>query len=451
MYIAAFLIVIVGLLVFYLVKFVFPIATGFAAKNMSSALFIQNRTEADVFAHELEYFPLNKVRIKVDKPTGMVTATLFGFAKRAAIYRPGIGSTLLNQATAETIAAFKLSEKSIHNPDPLQPWPKGNGLTAEFPPELDPEKIEQALSNVFAARHKSKSKPAGTKAALVIYDGKLIAEKYAEGYNEESLFLGWSITKSLTGALIGILVKKGLLNEEDKAPVAAWKGTAKEAITLKHILQQTTGLNFVEKYGRPGHVTKMLFSVGKMAAYVAGLKLKHKPGSFFNYSSGNSNLLSQVVRDAVGEDEYHDFPYKALFEKIDAPGFQLEADASAMYVGSSYCYANIKDYARFGLLYYQNGRYSGEQILPQDWVSKTVQPSEAANSNQYGYQFWLNGKNRDGKKAYPSAPDDLYCAHGYGAQGIYIIPSKKLIVLRFGLYEYDEDRFLNDVLTAIKQ
>src|SRR6185436_13243007 len=117
------------------------------------------------------------------------------------------------------------------------------------------------------------------------------------------------------------------------------------------LLQQTSGIGFTEIYTRPSSVTKMLFSKGDMAAYAASLPLKHDPGTVFNYTSGNTNILSKIIREIVGENKYSAFPYEELFYKINAYSFMLEKDASGTYVGSSYSYGTARDFARFGLLY----------------------------------------------------------------------------------------------------
>ena len=130
----------------------------------------------------------------------------------------------------------------------------------------------------------------------------------------------------------------------------------------------------------------------------------------------------------------------------------LEPDASGTYIGSSYSYATPRDFARFGLLYYNNGVWNGEQILPPDWVKESIQPSGADNRKHYGYQFWLNGfsETDSTKRWYPDVPPDMFFADGYGGQDIYIIPSKKLLVLRFGLHVIDENKFLKEVISSIK-
>ena len=189
-----------------------------------------------------------------------------------------------------------------------------------------------------------------------------------------------------------------------------------------------------------------------MAAYTAKLPLRYEPGTVFNYSSGNSNILSRVIRQTVGEKDYAAFPYDSLFHKINAYSFLLEPDASGTYIGSSYSYATPRDFARFGLLYYNNGKWKDEQILPGNWVKESVQPSSADKLKHYGYQFWLNGfdKNNPTKRWYPDVPADMFFADGYGGQDIYIIPSKKIIVLRLGLHVIDENKFLKEVIAAIQ-
>jgi hypothetical protein len=264
--------------------------------------------------------------------------------------------------------------------------------------------------------------------------------------------LGWSMSKSITGALIGILVKEGRLHPDAPAPVPEWKTTDKEKITLKHLLQQTTGLDFEEDYTKPSDVTNMLFKEGDMAAFAAKLPLKDEPGTAFNYSGGNTNILSRIIRHTVGEAKYAAFPYQALFHKVNMYSALLEPDASGTYIGSSYCYATVRDFARFGLLYLNNGRWNSEQVLPVDWVDRSVRPSVADKRKHYGYQFWLNGlsENDLNQPWYPDAPPDMFFAKGFGGQGIYIIPSKKLVLVRTGLHDMDANKLLREVIQSIR-
>jgi CubicO group peptidase (beta-lactamase class C family) len=210
-------------------------------------------------------------------------------------------------------------------------------------------------------------------------------------------------------------------------------------------------LDFEENYSKPSEVTNMLFKEGDMAAFTAKLPLKHQPGTVFNYSSGNSNILSRIIRHTVGEKNYAAFPYQSLFHKLGMRSMLLEPDASGTFIGSSYSYATARDFARFGLLYLNNGIWNGQQILPTDWVQETVQPSVAATQKQYGYQFWLNGldEKNPAQRLFPDVPADMFYASGYGGQNIFIIPSKKLIVVRTGLRKIDVNKFLHELIQSI--
>lgn len=432
---------------------VFPAVSGYGSKNLCSAVYLQHRNPADVIREDLGSFPLSLGSFVVNKEDSSVTGSVWGFAKRKTIYRNGIGCTLINDFTEEEVRKqqFDLPAKPNINTDTI-PWPYGDKLPDSISSKVDKEKLNQALDNVFSEVDED-GESVHTRAVLVVYDGNIIGERYAPGFGKNTVMLGWSMSKSLTAAMTGLLVKEGKLTVDAPAPVPSWKGTDKEKITLKNLLQQTTGLDFLENYERPSEVTDMLFSKGDMAAFTEARPLKYVPGTVFNYSSGNSNVLSAIIRRTVGEKEYHAFPYDSLFYKINAYSFLLEPDASGTYIGSSYSYATARDFARFGLLYYNNGRWNGRQVLPENWVQQTIQPSSADKLKQYGYQFWLNGFSEEdaSKKAYPDVPSDMFYADGYGGQFIYIIPSRKMVIVRLGLHKNNQDKFLKEVLAAVMQ
>ncbi|MBL7744016.1 MAG: serine hydrolase [Chitinophagaceae bacterium] len=429
----------------------FPIISGYGAKNMASAIYLQHRMPEDVIREDLGDFPQSLVRFTYNEKDSSVTGSVFGMAKRKAIYRKGTGCTLINDITEEQIRRqiFTIPAAPAANRDSIA-WPYGDKLNDSFPGNIDRERLEQAVKDAFDQPYEGK--PVYTRAVLVLYNGQLISETYAPGFDKYTVMLGWSMSKSLTGAMIGILVKEGKLNVNAPAPVPEWKRTSKESITLQNLLQQTTGLDFEEKYTGPSEVTNMLFKRGDMAAFTAKLPLKHEPGTHFNYSSGNSNILSRIIRHTVGEKLYAGFPYTALFYKINAYSFLLEPDASGTFIGSSYSYATARDFARFGLLYYNQGKWNGEQLLPENWVKESITPPGANPYRNYGYQFWLNGQRETDitKKAYPDVPSDMFYADGYGGQDIYVIPSEKLVVVRLGLHKIDENKLLKGVIAAIR-
>ena len=429
----------------------FPIIAGYGAKNMASAIYVQHRKPADILREDLGGFPFSVGTYEVNEKDSSVTGSVWGFAKRKAIFRHGLGCTLINDFAESAVRSqhFMLASAPTTNYDSI-PWPSGDKITDSAPAHIDKALLQQAIDNVMHAT--TGGKPAYTRAVLVLYDGKIAGEQYAPGFDKHTVMLGWSMAKSLTGALIGILVKEGKIDPDAPAPVPEWKNTAKEKITVRQLLQQTSGLDFEENYTKPSEVTNMLFKRGDMAAFAAKLPLKHEPGTVFNYSGGNTNILSRIVRQTVGEAGYPSFPYQSLFHKINMYSILLEPDASGTYIGSSYCYATARDFARFGLLYYNNGRWNGEQVLPADWVKESILPSTADKRKHYSYQFWLNGFSEDGttRRWYPDVPADMFFADGYGGQDVYIIPSKKLVVVRLGLHTIDENKFLREVIQSVR-
>jgi CubicO group peptidase (beta-lactamase class C family) len=428
-----------------------PIISGYGARYLCSAIYVQHRDPGNIKSEDLGEFPFSLGRYNLNQSDSSVTGTVFGLAAKKAIYRQGLGATLINDfdETAIRSQQMVLAKPPTIDTDTVL-WPQGDKLPDTLPRGIDKIALDQALQLVMNETYQGVA--ARTRAVVVIYKGQLVAEKYATGFDSYSVMLGWSVAKSVTGALIGILVKEGKLATDTPAPVPEWKDNRKQIITVKQLLQQTTGLAFNEDYTGATDVTNMLFKEGDMAAYTAKLDLKYEPGTVFNYSSGNSNVLSRLIRQTVGEKDYLSFPYQALFYKTGMYSMLLEPDASGTYVGSSYIYATARDFARFGLLYCNKGKWNGEQLLPENWVDATVQPAAADQRKHYGYQFWLNGlKNKDSAaRWYPDVPADMFFADGYGGQDIYVIPSRELVVVRLGLHVIDENRFLKTVLAAIK-
>ena len=429
----------------------FPGISGYGAKNLCSCVFLANRNEDSVKKEELSDGFLKFGKFTVNRQDSSVTGTVMGMAIRKAIYRNGVGCTLINDITEE-----ELRQKKI-----LIPAHDNSKINSAFlesnPDSLSKDSVDiQALNHTVASMFSDSGiyKNTRTRAVVIIQDGKLISEKYAPGFDADSKMLGWSMAKSMTSAMIGILVKEGKLKMDQPAPVDEWSDPkdSRHEIKLEHLLQQTSGLDFVEKYGRPSEVITMLFSKGNMAAYAAGRKSKSKPGIVFNYTSGNTNILQGIIRKTVGESGYHAFPYNALFHKIGMKSAVLETDAAGNFVGSSYIYATARDYAKFGLLYLNDGVWKNERILPEGWVKQTCIPAQAEEQKQYGFQFWLNGidKKDKSKRVYDGVPADMFYADGYGGQRIFIIPSKKLVIVRMGLRLFDDKTFLRQVVSCIK-
>ena len=446
------LIAAVGVLIYY--GWVsFPLMAGYGAKVMCSAVFDGGRNEQQVRDQDLSAYMMRIADFHVNYIDSSVTGSIFGFGKRKAIYRNGLGATLISELNEKNIRLqrFKLPAKPVVNTDTI-PWPMGDKLCDTFPAAIDRLKLQSVIKKVFMEG--DTILPVRTRAVIVVYDGQLIAEHYADGFSAKTKLAGWSMTKTVTGALIGILVKQGKLMVGTPAPVPEWQsaGDPRHVITIENLLQQRSGLDFDEIYYRASDATSMLFQKSDMAAFAASHPLKFQPGSVFHYSSGNSNILSGIIRQTIGDSLYVSFPYKELFYKLGIYSAVLEPDPSGTFVGSSYMYANARDWARLGLLFLHDGVINKERILPKNWVAKSTM-SMSSDKRGYGYQIWLNTGSDSSVKHYPSAPADMFYADGFESQLIFVIPSKKMVIVRLGLTQHNNfnaDQFLHDVLASIK-
>jgi CubicO group peptidase (beta-lactamase class C family) len=300
--------------------------------------------------------------------------------------------------------------------------------------------------------------PRRTRAVVILQNGRIIAERYVEGFNKDTPLIGWSMTKSATNALVGILVRTGKLSLDEPVPLPEWQkpGDAKKKITLNHLLHMSSGLQFGEdSYGPWDDVTYMLLRVSDMAAFAAKKKLAAEPGTKWYYSSGNTNIICRIVRRVVGEADYISFPRRELFEPIGMSGAVIELDASGTFVGSSFMYATARDWARFGQLYLHDGIWAGRRILPEGWVKYTTTPAPASANKEYGAHFWLKiPKEYRSNKGKDGLPGDAFHAVGHEGQFLTIIPSRSLVVVRLGLtrlpHVWQQDEFINMILDAVK-
>ncbi len=434
------------------------IGVAYKAKTLCSGIFVAHRSSASLLNADLladDLAVLRHVGADIDYGTKLVVAQFL--VTRKAVYRPGRGCTL-NYGTPEDRAQEVAADSAPTlpaRPDP-RPWPVGEAdAISPVARELDSAKLDAAINQAFSEPDPARLRR--TRAVIVVYNGRLVAERYAPGFNKDTPLLGWSLTKGAINALAGIAVKDGKLALNRPVPLPQWRGAgdARGKITLDHLLRMSSGLYFNEN-GRflLKDLTRMLLMTPDTAAYAAEKPLQAAPGTKWSYSSGTANILSRVLRDAVGEANYPTFPRRALFDRIGMRSAVMEMDAAGTFVGSSFMYATARDWARLGLLYLQDGTWQGRRILPQGWVQYTRTPAPAAPDKEYGAHFWLRipAEFRSGDDR-AILPADAFHAVGYEGQFVTIIPSRRLVVVRLGLTRcpntWAQDTFIASVLAAI--
>lgn len=441
--ISAILILALGSGVYY-IHLLTPVITGYAAKNLASDIFVGNRTQESVESTDLNFSFIKFARNTVDYNKKEVTSR-FLWAKSKAIYIDGFGCVLVRgNETKIRNRPYTIVPLPVINPDSVA-WPAGDKIADTIPTGIDMEKLNKALTKVFDDSIGRK----GTFAVAVVYKSQLVAEKYRNGFSSGNRFLSWSMAKSFTHALVGIMVKKGLMNIDKPVDIPEWKMDKRANITLENLMHMNSGLKWNEDYGNLSDVTVMLHEAADMAKFTYEKPSVARLDSLWYYSSGTTNIVSYLIRKKIGNDaEYFAFPRRELFNPTGMRSAVFEPDASGTLVGSSYIYASMRDYVRFGLLYLNKGNWLGKQILPVGWTDYAVKPA-TGSGGKYGSFFWLNLSGDC-----PDAPRDLYMCKGHDGQYIYIIPSLQLVVVRTGFSkknDFNSPKFLTSVISAIKK
>lgn len=311
---------------------------------------------------------------------------------------------------------------------PTHEWPGAATNSPTLPPLL-----ERAFSP-------ETGDPIGeTHAVLIIQNGRIIAEKYADGRTAAHTNPSWSMAKSITQALVGIAVRDGRINVDDRIPVPEWAdiSDSRHDMTWDQLLRMSSGLDWVEEYepGKPSDVIEMLFS-GNHAdygKYAAEKPLNHPTGTHWYYSSGTTNIIARALQSVLGlsGDTMRQFMFDELFTPIGMTSAIPKFDPSGTFVGSSFCYCTARDFARFGYLYLRDGVWNGQRILPEGWVDYARTPTRVPETEPLGYgaQFWLG-----------MCGPHSFSANGFQGQYTVIVPDLDMIIVRHGVSEGDDGK-----------
>ncbi|MEX0840263.1 MAG: serine hydrolase [Parvibaculum sp.] len=318
-------------------------------------------------------------------------------------------------------------------PLPVQPagvvWPTTDWPLGDLPPDADKARLQRLMDHAFAPQ--APDDLGETHAVVIVKDGRLVHERYWAGFGPDITCPSWSKAKSITHALAGLLVGDGKLDIHAPANVPEWQDAddPRRAITLDLLLRMSSGLAFREDYvpEHPSDVIEMLWGEGKddVAHFAAAFPLEHEPGSYWSYASGTTNIVNRSLAraaDAFGPD-FEAFMRRRLFEPLGMTSPQPKFDAAGTFIGSSFCYATPRDFARFGLLYLRDGMWEGKHLLPEGWVDYARTPTwqQANAENPYGAHWWLG-----------VAGEDSFSANGYEGQYTVCVPELDMVVVRHG-------------------
>lgn len=423
-----------------------PIAERFVAKNICSGLYVSHYPYDTLvnnytfrFIGSLSQFL--RVTVNDSTQTVHVNDTVFGERFSAdAFYRPPIGCVLRyndNETNLKTTVPQYLLPPPLSN----KPWPSGDGGLAKNKIDtVNYQGLDSFSSLLFANQYDF------TTAFLVIYKGQLIYEKYAPGLNEKTQIKGFSFAKSTMNSIVGLMQRDQLINIEDEADYPAWNNSAKANITVKNLLQMNSGLEHHEMpFGKNDDVGQMFYNSPHPADFAGSKNLAYTPGDYFNYSSGDTAILSEIVQNKLGGmNATNAYIQHNLFFPARITSAFFEYDTKNYINGSEAAFMTAQDWARLGWLYVNGGRINDTQILPEKWVNYSLSPSSA--SLDYGSSIDLNTT----QTKFPSLPADTFLIKGAFGQNMIGIPSRQILIVRLGftytIWGFDEDKFASQVL-----
>ncbi|TWC01075.1 CubicO group peptidase (beta-lactamase class C family) [Bradyrhizobium macuxiense] len=411
------------------------VATGFVANIICSETFVSRLDPKRNFTETTDAMPGTglitwAMDTEVDLDRRDVTVTLFGLGRSHAVYREGVGCTLEHGETLADIALPPARPQAA-----LLPEIAGPALVAPQSPQL-----AAALDRAFAEPAEPPFRR--TRAVVVMKDGRIVAERYADGIGIDTPLLGFSATKSVTSALIGVLVRDGKLAVDRPVPIAAWQDPKdpRHAITVDQLLRHTAGLALGSSLQASlasalEPVNRMKYMESDMASYAESIPLETAPGQVWNYHDGNFVILSHLIRDAAGGHaaDVLRFARAELFDPLGMRNVVMQFDAVGTPEGSGAMMASARDWARFGQLYLDDGVAGGRRILPAGWVKYSASPTPNAWVG-IGAGFWTNLGDSFGAKyrVEHGWPRDAFFAKGTIGQYVIIVPSQRLVIVRLG-------------------
>ena len=412
------------------------VTAGMAAKAVCSAHFVSGRTESAEELMTKDVSPASPafllVSSSIDDSEKSVTAKFLGVFSRRASLLDQRGCVLDAQPQPDAVA-FTAA--------PLRPapWPEGDAAVpvAQWGTGVDSAGLQQAVQQAFVGAGDPDA--ANTRAVAVVQGGRLLVAQESTDIPQNVALHGWSASKTVAAMLFYKRAQEVGL-----------------AITIADLLFMRDGLDNNEGYGPGGSVLQMLYAEPDMASWAASHPVAHPAGTHWQYLSATAVLLSEVTRGQFDTDEeYWAYSKKALFDPIGMTSATLETDTSGTWVGSSYQWASVRDWARLGQVMLKDGDWNGTQVLPKGWLALASTPAmPSGEGHGYGAQTWLPGDPIGGEcKAYPGVPADTLAMDGHWGQRVVMVPSRDAVIVRLGWTftssQFDGCRLVSDILAAL--
>src|ERR1700687_3730274 len=407
------------------------VATGFVADTVCAKTFVSGFDPQTVFAETTDRAGIRRLRsvlgYHLDLGGKTVDASVAGLFGSRAAFHDGFGCVLLHGPDEPYLLKSDIDALKAPKSPPLLAEIAGAAIVEPSDPGL-----KAALDHAF-------EEPATppfrrTKAVVVVHDGTVIAERYADGVGVDTPLLGFSMTKSVVNALIGILTQQGRISPSFPAPIPEWRGATdpRREIEVEHLLRMTTGLALDETNSGFDSSSQMVYLHDDMAGFAVKAAMIAPPGTRWAYSSPTTQLLARTVREITGR---HDgtlaFAWRELFNPLGMRSVTLQFDATGTLQGSSSMLASARDWVRFGLLYLNDGMIGGRRMLHEDWVDFSA---AATLDTDYGAGFWTNRSEHQRAKGRVKMgiPRDAYFASGDLGQRVVVLPSQHLVIVRLG-------------------
>lgn len=406
------------------------VATGAVADAVCAKTFVSGLDPQAVFTESMDRPGIRRLRwlmrYRLDRAQKTVEASVLGLLGSRAAFHDGFGCVLLHGSKEPYLLKSDVDALRMPKNPPLLPEIAGPAVVEPADPAL-----KAALDHAF-------EEPASppfrrTKAVVVVHQGKVIAERYADGVGVDTPLLGFSMTKSVVNALLGILTLQGRITPSLPAPIPEWRGATdpRREIEVEHLMRMTTGLA-LDETNSGFDPSNQMYLYDDMAGFAVTAPMIAPPGTRWRYSSATTQLLARIIRDiAGGPEQTLAFAWRELFNPLGMRSVTIEFDASGTLQGSANMLASARDWVRFGLLYLHDGEIGGRRILPDDWVGFSA---SATLDTDYGAGFWTNRSDHPHARGRVrlGIPRDAFFASGYLGQRVVILPTQHLVIARLG-------------------